>query len=662
MAYNPINISPVIPTETPTTDASIVDMSSTGAIPESPQNPQTILPNKANELSSDDVIDWTHRITTSLKYRDNHWNGMASWERFKRLYAGYHQNVWKKNSSIITVNSAFSILRSIMPELYFKDPYFYFSSTKDGEEFQTSLSEHVFNYEWKHKIHGKIAIRKNILDYGIFGWSAAKTGYRFLQDQAKNLIKDGEIEFDAYHTLEQVFVSRLSPFNFLWDFLESPDPNSSRWTAELQIVLYEDVQADSRYKNTGDIKVSAVPKIAFSALSSESTGRYYSSFVENSNLDSDAKRYVFLWVITDRKYDQQITIAEGNEDSALRMIDAPFGQSPYSILRIDEVPDEPFPLSPIGLVEDQILERDRIRTKQFVSWKRFTRKYKAKKGKIDPAEMAKLKRGDDGTVVMLNNMDDLDVIQDPQPQPDMLIAEGAAKSDIVEIIGIHGEGSSGNATKDRVNAVHHSLSSVDRRSIVSDFLIDISQKAMKIMRMEYSFDRVAKISGGQLGSFWVTYTKDDLIDYPCVDIDIGELTPEDPALVRKQLLDLYMTFRGDPNINQRELARRAFKAFPNMRDIDSLFIQDTLYENPMFQMVQRQLQGTNYANMKPNELIRLFRTLMSNGGMPKGLPPAQPNSPYEQANTPGNLMKQPPIRPNAVEGNISNLRNRGINP
>ena len=664
MAYNPLNISPFLPVETPITENAEVDMSRD--LPSIAQTSKTlILENKANELTREEIVDWFHRISVNLKFRRNHWNGVDSWLRFKRLYAGYHQNVWRKNPNFITVNTAYAIIRGLVPELYFNDPYFYVEPSKDGEEFQSTLTEHVLNHEWKKKIKGKRTMRRCILDYGIFGWAVARTGYRFLSDVARDLIKDGEIEFERQHEVEQIFVSRVSPFNFLWDFVESSHPDESQWVAELRIRAYDDVLADARYTNVEGIKQSAMPKIGFTTLETEGGSKYYGSFVDTQFANEQTRTYVFEWTITDKKHGRTIVLAEGNEDSALRMIDTPFDQNPYDYLFVDEIPDEPFPISPIGAIEDQILERDRIRTKQFQSWKRFTRKYKAKKNALDSNSIAQLKKGDDGTIVMLSNLDDIDVIQDPPMNQDILVAEGASRSDIIEIVGITPPQSAGSATKDRINFNESNLRSSDRRAIVRDFMTSIAFKVVRIIRAEYTFERIVKISGGKLGSFWVVYDRNDISQDPDIDVDVGEMTPEDPALLRKQYLDLYVAFRGDPNINIRELSRRALKSFPRMRDIDSLFMQDTLFENPIFQLVQKQAQGQKTGGMRPEELMRLLRTLMASAAMETGLPPAQTapmlNSPQMQSRTPGNFLKQPPISPNSAEGNISNLRNRGQN-
>jgi hypothetical protein len=664
MAYNPLNLSPFLPVETPITDSAQVDMSQD--IPSIAQTSKTfVLENKANELDHDEIVDWFHKLSVNLKFRRNHWNGVDSWLRFKRLYAGFHLNVWRKNPSLITVNTAYAVIRSIVPELYFNDPYFYVEPTKDSQEFQAAITEHVLNHEWKKKIKGKRTMRRCILDYGIFGWAVARTGYRFLSDVAKNLIKDGEIEFERQHELEEIFVSRVSPFNYLWDFVEASHPDESQWVAELRIRSYEDVKADARYKNVESIKSSAMPKIGFTTLETEGGSKYYGSFVDTQFQSEASRTYIFEWTITDKKFGRTIVLAEGNEESALRMIDTPFNQVPYDHLFIDEIPDEPFPISPIGAIEDQILERDRIRTKQFQYWKRFTRKYKVRKNSMDPNSMTQLKRGDDGTVVQLNQLDDLDVIIDPPMSNDILVAEGAARSDIIEVVGVTPPQSAGSATKDRFNQIHETLRSSDRRAIVVDFMSSVAYKIVRIIRAEYTFERIIKISGGQLGSFWVVYDRNDISEDPDITIDVGEMTPEDPALLRKQNMDLYIAFRGDPNVNTRELARRAFKSFPNMRDLDSMFVQDTMFENPIFQLMQRQASGQTTGGMRPEELMRLFKTLMASSAK-NGLPPAQvappsPNSPMMQAHTPGNFLKTPPIQPGSAEGNISNLRNRGIN-
>ena len=103
-----------------------------------------------------------------------------------------------------------------------------------------------------------------------------------------------------------------------------------------------------------------------------------------------------------------------------------------------------------------------------------------------------------------------------------------------------------------------------------------------------------------------------------------------------------------------------------MRDLDSLFIPDTLFDNPIFKLIQQQAAGTRTeGGMNPNELLHLFTTLMAGKGLTNGFQQQQGadgNSPALQERTPGNLLRQPPVRPGAVEGNIGNLRNRGINP
>jgi len=668
MAFDPLRLAPMIPTETPVTDSATVDLTSAGDVVNPTSFGSQVVVNEANEMTKDEITEWFQNITANLRFRKNHWNGIESWYRFKQLYAGYHFGGWKKRPSMITVNTAYAVVRNLIPDLYFTDPYIYVTPGRDGDEFTAALTEHAVNQEWRKRIKGKRTIRRCLLDYGIFGWSISKTGYRFLSDVARNLAKDGEIEFERYHELDQIYSSRTSPFNIVWDFIGSPSPLDSPWVAELIIRPVKDVMVDATLKNTKGIKASAMPNIQFSTFEDEIGTKYFGSFTGSNEIDT-ARSFVFMWNIYDRKHNKLKVIAEGMEENALRMIDIPFGFVPYDFLMIDEIPDEPFPISPIGSIEDQILERDRVRTRQFGHWKRFGRKYKYLRGQVDAGELAKLRRGDDGVTIGLKNLDAIGVIEDSSLPSDVLVAEGQAKSDIIEIIGVQrsiapSATAKQSATQSRRTAVLEDKRSVDRRSLVADFMEEIVGKVIIIMRHEFTFPRIVKISGGTLGQFFISYTRNDIIENADVNVDVAQLQPEDPALLRKQLLDMYMVFRGDQNINQRELAKRAMKAFPNMKDIDALFIQETLFDNPIFKLVQQQAQGTRTeGGMNPGELLRLLRTLMAGKGLGN---PIQniPNDPNQatQSRTPGNLLKQPPVRPGAAEGNISNLRNRGINP
>jgi len=596
--------------------------------------------NRAKDFDEEFVQEWMQRIESNIRYRKHHWNGLDCWVRFKRLYAGLHwgYKVDSFDSNKITVNTAFAVIRNFIPSLYMKDPKIFVEPTQDGIEGNAAILESVVNKEWRIR-KCKYQTRLTLLDAAIFGWGVAKAGYRFNDEVAKNAIKDGEINYSILEKADCPFVKRISVFNFLWDFIRADHLDESRWATEIYFRNYDDVIADSRFVNTEFITAGALYDLKEDIMG----GVRDRTFIVPGVPDDEG--FVALYDIYDKKYDQLITLSEACH-LPHRVIDNPFPSmerdSPFELLRLDDVPDEPFPPSMIALIEDQIYEQDRIRTTQFSHRRRFVRKYWYVEKMIDRPALNALKYGEDGALIKLKQPGMVGPIDDAPQSQDQLISEQSAKQDIIEITGSSSEirvPSKKTATQTRRESFIDDIRTVDKQVMVGDFMSSLVRKFAAIIQDFYDTPRAIKISGEGLGKFWVRYTSEQIQGQFLFNVNVQDMFPNDPNVRRKQIMDLYNLTKGDPLLNRAEMLRRIFAAF-EQQNIDALFNQPMPQVSGQNQALQQAIQASGGA-ISPDQLNAIMGQMATQ----------QPAEPAAD----GTAIQEPPPEAVSIEGAPANL-------
>ena len=294
-------------------------------------------------LKKPDAKIWKARIEIAGKKKKDAFDERA--KRMREMFKGDHfPNA--PEGEFIVINYCYAILKAILPQIYFQDPYL-FVDAGDGETTPeaTAVAEAVLNHFW-YKMKVKRQIKKICLDALIYGFGLGKIGYN--TETAKTRLESGA-DYTEGIKAEYPFFRRTSPLGVVFD----TDVNSLddiKWLAVNYFPREDDVREN--YKNAKDIK-----------------GDYYnveSSFVDKqkygSEIQNDIKR-VSIWEIQDLVSGQIITVSK-SADKFLREKDNPYKLDGfnYKFLYLNEVPDEIYPLSDLEQIKDIVLELDKTET------------------------------------------------------------------------------------------------------------------------------------------------------------------------------------------------------------------------------------------------------------------------------------------------------------
>ena len=294
-------------------------------------------------LKKPDAKIWKARIEIAGKTKRDMFDLRA--KRMRQMFKGDHFPNAPEGDYIV-INYCYAIIKAILPQIYFQDPYI-FLDAGDGKttEETVKIAESVLNHFW-YKMKIKRQIKKIALDALIYGFGVGKIGYN--TETIKNKLESGA-DHNELIKAEYPYFKRTSPLHIVFD----PDATSIddvRWVATNYFLPIEDVKKN--YENTKDI-----------------SGDYYNvnkSFVEDKRYDNDVQndiKRLSVWEIQD-KVNNKIMMVADSADKFLKNIDNPYKMEGfnYKFLYLNEVPDEIYPLSDLEQIKDIVLELDKTET------------------------------------------------------------------------------------------------------------------------------------------------------------------------------------------------------------------------------------------------------------------------------------------------------------
>ena len=294
-------------------------------------------------LKKPDAKIWKARIEIAQKLKKDKFDERA--KRMREMFKGDHFPNAPEGDYIV-INYCYAILKSILPQVYFQDPYLFLdaddSSTTDDS---VGAAEAVLNHFW-HEMKIKRQIKKILLDTLIYGFGLRKIGYQ------TNTVRE-KLETGADYTEmiqnEYPFYRRVSPLEVVFDI----DVNSTddiKWLAVNYFVREDYLQKN--YDNAKDIKSDY-----YNFSSSFINDKKYGTEIQN-----DIKR-VSIWEIQDL-VENKIMVVASSADKFLKDIDNPYKLKGfnYRFLYLNEVPDEIYPLSDLEQIKDIVLELDKTET------------------------------------------------------------------------------------------------------------------------------------------------------------------------------------------------------------------------------------------------------------------------------------------------------------
>jgi len=414
------------------------------------------------------------------------------------------------NKDFVNVNFVYPYIKTIMPAVYFKDPYIFVTARQEEDLPKANTVEAIINYVWR-EIGLKEEVKRVILDTLIFGIGWLKIGYtaefgRTIEDSSmvpegqtdRKTPEDKVIEFNEFIKEENVFGKRISPFRIIVPrgfhrYIDMP------YIVEEKLEDIEAVRENKSLKHTKDLIPTHKLDSGFGAIDTPSmTNPENQGFmgrmrnVARRLTSREKANKVILWEVWDKREEKILTFGKG-VDSPLqeRDWDLDIEGFPYIPLRFNIVPDSDehsnfYPISDIEPLIPQIIEQSKLRTAMVKHRKRFMRKIIVQEGSMTPEQINILKEPDSGLVAEVKDITKIIPFPDVTVPRDLYNINDIIKQDLREISGLpqimlSGDPARGvnTATEANIGQQGMSLRISEKQDIIEDFTRDTARKLFK---------------------------------------------------------------------------------------------------------------------------------------------------------------------------------------
>ncbi len=520
-------------------------------------------------LEMSPVEQWKGRIHIGLKAQKP-W--LEIWDRSLAMYK-YETLPTEVKGKKVTVNLAYAYVRSLIPSLYFRDPWITTNPKRLQDVLPAKILEPAINYEWGH-LKAKQTIKRVIFDAVTQGYGLVKYGYLPTISQTK----DGPMA-----TGDELFLRRVRPRDLIWD-PQAETLDSARWVGQRVIRDLKAVQQDPLYAKSvtatlkGTLTLDA--KLVPVGMSGEQVAAH--------------SQQVELWELCDLDTHRVLTVCE-EADELLR--DDPWpvitDGVPFAQLSFNETPDSPYALPDLIYAEDQFRVISALRTAQVSHVKKFVRMLLAQKGQIKQEEQEKMAEAQDGAIIEVTNIEKVKPLDYISYGPDMDKTNDSNKTDLREVLG-QSEIARGGVLEERRTLGEVQMiarggqTRIDERvDVVEDFCEKIAQNLVVIMKQKFSSERMVRITGMQ-GLIWpppdfpqaltrklgvsktgFAYTKDDILGNFDVEIRAGSSLPLNKEGELKRISVLRELIKEDPTFWTWEGKREVYGELFRLLDIKS---------------------------------------------------------------------------------------------
>jgi len=346
---------------------------------------------------------WHDRLAKSLAWRQSHWNGDDAWKRALRLVRGDHWSEGQEMEEdlfsdtprdLITVNVTGSTVEDFLPFLIRRHPEFTIRPRRPESVEAAVNQRNLLNYLWREKNMTR-QMRRAVKDSVIIGHGIVKTGYRF--ELEEGALRPGvRINYNDAIREEEPWIRRINPLHFVFD-PDAPehDLESARWCAEILFRPVQDVLEDKRYKKSvikriKNGELSLTTHLSF--LSDHATPNAVSSLTAD---EQRSQELAVIWEVWDKRFSKRLVFLDGVTEPVIEE-DWPYPYLdgfPYVTVPFIDLQDEHYPLGMVRFIEDQQMELNRIRTKEFADHRRTGVLITAAKNHISATELSKATSG-----------------------------------------------------------------------------------------------------------------------------------------------------------------------------------------------------------------------------------------------------------------------------
>ena len=460
-----------------------------------------------------DYSYWNEQIRLGKEFRKKA-SCEAEWKKWREYYRGE----W--HGDVLPVNLFFSMLRTIVPRLYFRNPSISLKPGKPGVEnavFAKILERIDGNLI--QEMDMKREMRRIIQETWMFGTSFAKNGFGTEHDPVMEIGKDlgrtdrGEVlEYNSAIKSAMPWVGRSSTKNMVL-----PEGcrhfKEARWMAERVIRPIDDVRADKRFANRSKLKPTG-------------------SLMSPMGMVSKAPReeHIELWEIRDKKTGQVFVLTdyvmENSDNASHTLLQGPdfflntSGMFAWKGMVFNEDDERAWGVPDSKILEPYQLEINEIKTQAMFHRRMATSKILARVNTISKDQAQKLVDESILPVIYMNGDPSRDVkILDSMPIPaELRLAAVDVIQDMRETAGFgrnqFGEFNPGSsdttATEAQIVRQASEIRVDERRDIIADLMVDTFKDVHHVIFNFWRSEQVVDLVGPGAQPLWVAYTGTEL--------------------------------------------------------------------------------------------------------------------------------------------------------
>ena len=484
------------------------------------------MPTKGKDI--EEIKKWETRIASGKEYMKSF--GMPnSWQPYRNYYRGIFDRGTPSERKY-SVALIFSIIRSMVPQIYYKNPSIVVTNEIPGYYLASKIVQKIDN-KIIRDIKLKNTMKEAIRDACLCGTVPILSGYdsaygydRSHREKVQNPETGEEqeiggtlLQFDTKSGNKIEFNERIKPGK-PWSDTIKPEfvivPYACDrmwklpWIARLYIRELEDVKLDRRLSLPKDFKGNAMSNFDWFKEK-----QLHQKLSENEKAD-----YVFIWEVRDFRTGEILLFTEGHDKFLYKEKDVlqKFG-NPYNELTFNYNPGIFWGLPDARYLEDQQLAINETRTLHLEHRRISKLRFIYDENIIDEGEVLKLLTEETGVAIKASgDVEKAVKIFQPYVPPDFNIDVDAIRKDAREISGLSRnqvgefEGGRRTATESQIVSMASQIRISERKEMVADLFVDIVQKYNKYIFSEWNVQQVVDIVGSDGKRYWVQFSYKDI--------------------------------------------------------------------------------------------------------------------------------------------------------
>lgn len=545
---------------------------------------------------------WQDAIREGIRYRMLYGRS-KEWTEYKSMYRGH----WKQN--VIPVNIIYALGRSLIPQVYFRNPRINVSPAKPGFAPHAMVVDRIDNYLLR-ELGVKRELKSQVLDCYLMGRGPGIIGYdseygfskKFMGDEAfgdaslTGFDKKGQkIEYSDFVKPGMPWFMRCSPTDFIvpWGSAKWED---APWFAFRKMRMLDDIKADPKYKNKSNLKAAFKSKLD---TTTDTSPEAYNTPQEKEGTGA----WVELWQVHDKKSGHVFGITLDHQEYLRDEEDLLQTENlPSYSLGFNEDPDYYWWAPDARMIKEQQAELNDVRTMA-----KAHRKVALVKMIVDSTikddELVKLLDGDPKAAVKIDAGTTGDIRKSvafltSHVPPDLITAAAEIREDVREIIGFSRnqmgafESPGGRRTAYETEVVRAaSMIRIDeRRDVMTDHLEKIVRHFNQLIFANWGAQRVIDIVGPDGVKYWVKVTGRELKGEFNYKINPEEAIPENAMTRKKEAMEFMQVAQNTPGINMQYLMR-AYAEQVDWLDAAQLFGENSQGATPENAMGMQELMA-----------------------------------------------------------------------